>query len=199
MPETVFVVHCDDGTWDAACCDTRCGYGVHGLDGEPYADENAARRAATAHRLELTAHAAEPMKPDQIPAAWVIAARDAVDATQWTPDLAVSPHDRHRYDSGCAVCRGDLDLVLPVALAAAYDQIADHVRQDDAAQAERADRAEAAIARVRRLCDMTIAASVAPRPSTRHATPSPPSTGRRMAVTRPLTTSGNRVPAGENP
>jgi hypothetical protein len=60
----VFVVQREtDGIWDAACCDQRCGFGMHGVAEET--TKAAAERAATAHRKEL---AATPVH-DDVPAA----------------------------------------------------------------------------------------------------------------------------------
>jgi hypothetical protein len=55
----VFVVHRDDGMWEAACCSRECGFGLHLV--LESATEEPARQAATAHRRQVKKLAEVPV------------------------------------------------------------------------------------------------------------------------------------------
>lgn len=94
-----------------------------------------------------------------IPQEAVQAAAEALGAHPWN-SYPHAAHGEHNFDSACAVCRADLEPIARVVLEAAADALADAgLVVVSAGEHERLRKAEAAIARVRRLCDLTIAAS----------------------------------------
>jgi hypothetical protein len=70
--------------------------------------------------------------------------QDAPDGEDWFKDRPYRRHDQHRYDGGCAMCRGETDTLADAVLAVVQSEV-DRLRR-------RAEQAEAAIARARVYC-----------------------------------------------
>lgn len=79
-------------------------------------------RPAWCRACGRTADGSRPIRPGEgltaHDRAVVRAAHDAVRVHVWNPDRPLSAHIAHVVDSECAVCNGDLDAVLRVALPA---------------------------------------------------------------------------------
>jgi hypothetical protein len=73
----------------------------------------------------------------EVPQEAIRAAAEAVSGKRWRGGPRWAAHASHQFDGGCAVCQGDVEAIVAVAVEAAGPLIAEHIArrfEDRAAQ-----------------------------------------------------------------